>query len=244
MLVDSLALRLRPRTPNEAADLGARLCQSSAPAVYRCYLMAALPVAAVSLASYEVATWLPTVVIWWAKPWLDRTILFVLSRAAFGQRTTPGDVWRAQRQVWWSQFLFTCTIRRLSPWRSLTHPVYQLEGLSIWNAGARVRQIKQRNIMAALMMTQTFSLAEMALSFSLFSLVFWLAPAGQVPEIGAVLQGEGAGILAFAGPIAYIITVMFLEPFYVAAGFAMYLNRRAELEAWDIEQELRRVFAR
>jgi hypothetical protein len=33
-----------------------------------------------------------------------------------------------------------------------------------------------------------------------------------------------------------------LEPFYVAAGFAMYLNRRVELEAWDIEQEFRRGF--
>jgi len=29
----------------------------------------------------------------------------------------------------------------------------------------------------------------------------------------------------------------------VAAGFAMYLNRRVELEAWDIEQELRRACA-
>ena len=35
-----------------------------------------------------------------------------------------------------------------------------------------------------------------------------------------------------------------MEPFYVAAGFAMYLNRRVELEAWDIEQEFRRAFAR
>ena len=45
-------------------------------------------------------------------------------------------------------------------------------------------------------------------------------------------------------PVAYAIAVLFLEPFYVAAGFAMYLNRRAELEAWDIEQEFRRAFAR
>ncbi len=35
---------------------------------------------------------------------------------------------------------------------------------------------------------------------------------------------------------------MFIEPFYVASGFAMYLNRRAQLEAWDVEQELRRAF--
>jgi hypothetical protein len=37
--------------------------------------------------------------------------------------------------------------------------------------------------------------------------------------------------------------VLVLEPFYVAAGFAMYLNRRVELEAWDIEQEFRLAFA-
>jgi hypothetical protein len=43
--------------------------------------------------------------------------------------------------------------------------------------------------------------------------------------------------------LAYAAVVAFLEPFYVAAGFGMYLNRRVELEAWDIEQEFRRAFA-
>jgi hypothetical protein len=42
---------------------------------------------------------------------------------------------------------------------------------------------------------------------------------------------------------SYALVVAFIEPFYVAAGFVMYLNRRAELEAWDVEQELRRAFA-
>jgi hypothetical protein len=42
---------------------------------------------------------------------------------------------------------------------------------------------------------------------------------------------------------AYAAVVGLLEPFYVGAGFAMYLNRRVELEAWDIEQEFRRDFA-
>lgn len=240
--VDALAVSLRPRTPTEAADLGGRLCQSAAPSVYRCYLIVALPVAALSLASLELASWLPTLVIWCAKPWLDRTILFVLSRAAFGRQTGPADLWRAQRQVWWSQFLFTWTVRRLSPWRSLTQPVYQLEGFSIWRAGARVRQIRQRNTGPAFMMTQAFGLAEIALTVSLVSLVFWLAPSGTAPDLIELIDGEVPTILSLAFPVAYAITVVFLEPFYVAAGFAMYLNRRAELEAWDIEQEFRRVF--
>jgi hypothetical protein len=48
---------------------------------------------------------------------------------------------------------------------------------------------------------------------------------------------------SMALPISYAIAVLFLEPFFVAAGFGMYLHRRAELEAWDIEQEFRRAFA-
>ena len=95
MQVEALSVRLRPRTAMEATDLGVRLCQSAARSVYACYASVALPVMALALASFEIAAWLPPVVIWCAKPWLDRTILFALARAAFGQQSGPGDVWRA-----------------------------------------------------------------------------------------------------------------------------------------------------
>jgi hypothetical protein len=227
----------------EASDLGVRLCQSAASSVYRSYLIVAVPVAALALASYEVASWLPPVVLWCAKPWLDRTILFVLSRAAFGQTTSPSDLWHAQRQVWWSQLLFTWTVRRMSLWRSLTQPVYQLEGLSIGRARERVRQIRGRTMGSALMMTHAFSFAEAVLMLALVSLVFWLAPSGRAPGVSDLLSGRLTGFLSVTVSIAYALAVVFLEPFYVAAGFAMYLNRRAELEAWDIEQEFRLAFA-
>jgi hypothetical protein len=38
--------------------------------------------------------------------------------------------------------------------------------------------------------------------------------------------------------------VLVLEPFYVASGFALYLNRRTLLEGWDIEVALRKIAAR
>jgi hypothetical protein len=227
----------------EAADLGVRLCQSAARSVYPSFAMVAVPVMIMALASYEIAVWLPGVVIWCAKPWLDRTILFVLSRAAFGKPTAPVDVWRAQRHVWWRQFLFTWTVRRLSLWRALTEPVYQLEEFSITKAHARIRQIRHRNAGSAAMMTSAFSLSEAALSFALFSLVFWLSPNGRTPSLEEFVTGGVPTFIALSMPLAYAVTVLFLEPFYVAAGFAMYLNRRAELEAWDIEQEFRRAFA-
>src|SRR6185295_8840555 len=167
MQIDALAVRLRPRTPMEAADLGVCLCQHTARSVYTCYALAALPVFALALTSFEIAAWLPPIVIWLSKAWLDRTVLFVLSRAAFGQRTTVSDVWRAQWHVWWRQFFFTWIVRRFSPWRSLTQPIYQLEQFSIVKAGARVRQIRHRHAASALMMTSVFGVCETALTIAL-----------------------------------------------------------------------------
>lgn len=243
MQIDALAVRLRPRTPLEAADLGVRLCQHAARDIYPCYLLVAVPLFALAIASYEWVGWLPTVLMMWSKPWLDRTILFVLSRAAFGQRTTPGDLWRAQRQVWWRGLLFSWTIRRLSPWRSFTEPVYQLEGVSAWKAGARIRQLRQRNMGSASMVMTAFVMAETALMFSVLSLVFWLGLQNMRPDVAELFVGQVSTAFVLVFPLSYGAAVLFLEPFFVAAGFGMYLNRRAELEAWDIEQEFRRAFA-
>ena len=243
MQVDTLAVRLRPRTPLEATDLGVNLCQRTARSVYACTAVAALPVMAIAAGSYQLAPWLPTVVIWCAKPWLDRTILFVLARAAFGQPTDPAALWRAQRDVWWRQLLFTLSVRRVSLWRSLTQPVYQLEGGSIRGSSARVRQIRRGQAMSGSMATGAFGMTELALTLSLLSLVFWFAPSGVLPDVDNLLSGTLPDVLSIALPVSYAIAVFFVEPFYVAAGFAMYLNRRADLEAWDIEQEFRRAFS-
>jgi hypothetical protein len=224
----------------EAADLGVRLCQSAARPVYVCYWALGLPVVALSLATFEIADWLPGLLIWWAKPWLDQTILFVLSRAAFGQPTALGDLWNAQRRVWWSQLPLSLTLRRLSPWRSFTQPVYQLEGLPLFKARRRVLQIRRGKTGPAVLMTSAFGTAELVLTVAVTSLLFWFMP-GEVSR--ATVFSQSTTFIALPMTIAYAAVVLFLEPFYVAAGFAMYLNRRAQLEAWDIEQELRRAFA-
>jgi hypothetical protein len=241
--VESFAIRLRRRGNLEAADLGTRLCQKAARDVYACYWTAALPTILLCLASFEIATWLPTVALWWLKPWLDRSILFALSRAAFGVRTSPADLWRAQRQVWWSQLLSTLTIRRLSPWRSFTQAVYQLEGLGLRDRGKRVALIRSGQSGSAALMTSAFSYAEMVLSVALISLPYWFMP-GETPDLLSLITSANENTVELATAIAYALAVGFLEPFYVAAGFGMYLNRRVELEAWDIEQEFRRAFSR
>ncbi len=236
-----MTLTLRPRAIWEGCDLGIRLLQSNLRSAYACYLMVALPLFALCFATYEIAPWLPATLIWWSKPWLDRTLLFVLSRALFGVATRPADVWEARREVWWAQWLETVTLRRLSASRSFTQPVRQLEGLTGRARATRVRQLAARHRGIARAMTQAFAAAELALVLSLISLGVWLAPRHGGDSWLAWLAGA-AKPETFALTLSYAVAVAFVEPFYVAAGFGMYLNRRVELEAWDIEQEFRRAF--
>jgi hypothetical protein len=234
---------MRPRAPHEAADLGIRLCQFAAGAVFRCYLIVAIPIAVIALSLFEIQPWLPCLALWLSKPWLDRSVLFVLSRSAFGQSTTLADLWRARGAVWGRQFFLTWTWRRLSPWRSFTQPVYQLEGLSFVETRRRVGQLKRRYAGAAFVMSKAFLFAELGLMLSLISLTYWMVPTDPDFDLRRLFGPETDTARQLVVTLAYMGAVLFLEPFYVAAGFGMYLSRRAELEAWDIEQEFRRAFA-
>jgi hypothetical protein len=233
----------RPRTPWEGCDLGIRLLQSWLRPVFTCYLAVAIPLFCLFAAAGAAVSWLPVVLIWFSKPWLDRTILFVLSRALFGRPTSMADLWRARGEVWWRQLAATLTLRRLSGSRSFTQPIIQLEGLRGTELRARLSQLTARNRGVARTATQAFAVAEFALFTSLFFLQVWLAP-HTIAEPWSDLQSLWQPAHAWVSTVEYGAVVCFLEPFYVAAGFGMYLNRRVELEAWDIEQEFRRAFAR
>jgi hypothetical protein len=242
MQIDSIALVLRPRSIWEGCDLGVRLLQAWHRSAYSCYLAVALPLFALCLATYPIAAWLPGVLIWWSKPWLDRTILFALSRSLFGESTTPADVWAARQRVWWSGLGVTLTQQRLSASRSFKQPILQLEGLSGRERRERLRQMTLRHRGVARSMTAAFANAELALLASILTLQVWLAPHTFGFDWTSMAErfGSEEGLLS---SLAYAAAVAFVEPFYVAAGFGLYVNRRVELEAWDIEQEFRRAFA-
>ena len=232
----------RPRSTWEGCDLGVRLLQSWLRPVFTCYLAVAVPLFCLFAATGAVASWVPFLLIWISKPWLDRTILFVLSRALFGRTTSPLDLWRARADVWWHQLAATVTLRRLTASRSFTQPIVQLEGLRGAVLRSRISQLAARHRGVARAATQAFGAAEFALFVSLFFLQVWLAPHTD-GDPWSDLRSLWLPGHAWVSTVEYASVVCFLEPFYVAAGFGMYLNRRVELEAWDIEQEFRRAFA-
>jgi hypothetical protein len=242
MQVDALAVDLRPRSMMEATDLGVRLVQSRAAAVWGSFTPVFLAVLAISLSTIEIAPWLPPFIIFWFKPWLDRSLLHVMSRAVFGEPTRFADLWRDQRTVWWGQWLSTFTLRRLSPWRSFTQAVHQLEGQRGSALRKRRGQLLRNKKGTALLMHAAFHHLEWAFLLSVLALGLWFQPSGKGNFLFDLLK-DGDLVSTLTTTLAYGAIVLIVEPFYVAAGFAMYLNRRVELEAWDIEQEFRRAFA-
>ena len=243
MQVDAIALHLRPRTMSEATDLGVRLVQANARSVWVTFTPVWAVVVLIALAFGSVATWLPGLIIFCMKPWLDRTLLFVLSRAVFGTPTRLADVWAAQGAVWWQQLLPTLTWRRLSPWRSYTQPARQLEGQRGAALRARGKQLLRGKQGAAFGMHSAFVQLEQLMLIGVIALVVWLAPENASSGVFETLFASGSSTVSMLIAGAYAAIVLLVEPFYVGAGFVMYLNRRVELEAWDIEQEFRLAFA-
>jgi len=240
MNVASFAVALRPRTMFEAVDLGVRLVQHDMRSVWGSWWPIALAVMSVAAASVQLWIWAPVLILAVFRAWLDRSLLFALSRSALGLRTRFSDVWLAWRHVWFGNLFLTFFWRPLSPWRSFTQPVYQLEGLYGAARRARKRQIARGYRGVAALVTMAMWLIETMFSFGLIALVFWFAPPN---------SSEGIFEWIFSGDVNEVVTLFvfgtqaaaffLIEPFYVAAGFAMYVNRRVALEAWDIEQALR-----
>jgi hypothetical protein len=243
MRVDALALHLRPRPMSEAADLGVMLVRTHARSVWLTFAPVLAVVALLALATVEIAPWLPAVIVWWLKPWLDRTLLFIFSRAAFGEPTRLADLWRERSAVLWRQLPSTLTLRRLSPWRSFTQPIDQLEGQRGKSRRKRRAQLLKGKRGPAIGMHLVFAHFEVALLMGVGALAVLFAPEGTRFEVFTWLTDSDAILPSAVSAVLYTAVVLLLEPFYVAAGFAMYLNRRVELEAWDIEQEFRRAFA-
>ncbi|MCD9029513.1 DUF4129 domain-containing protein [Luteimonas sp. BDR2-5] len=250
MRVDTVQVELRPRSPWEAMELGNALVRRHAAAIWVPWLLLGLPVfVAVAALGWSLdRLGLAALLLLWIKPVLDRIPLFVLSRAVFGE--APG--WRrtlaAQLRWGWRPLLGHLTWRRLSPWRAVTLPVDLLEGIHGPQLKMRRRVLVEGIGGHVLLLTAICLLFTAVLLLSLLLLVFLFVPNELLSE-----SARAAWTLATQNPprwaqlllvLALWIAVGVVEPFFVAAGFGLYLNRRTQLEAWDLEIAFRRLRAR
>ena len=250
MRLEQMTVHLRSRSAWEAVELGSALVRRHAAAIWKPWLLVTLPLfVALNAAAWAIdSIWLAGLLMWWLKPVFDRIPLFVVSRATFGATPSVRETLSAQLRWSWKHMFHYLTWRRLSPARSLYLPIDLLEGV----AGARLRE--RRRVLGgavygnAVLLTLVCLNFELALVLGCVGAIFLFVDVENWLEalrlIRSLLVEDPKWWAQIAANALCCIATSVIEPFFVGAGFGLYLNRRTQIEAWDVEIAFRKLRAR
>ncbi len=244
MQIERLAVALRPRSPWEAIDLGFRMARVWWRPLFGAWFASTLPVALVLAALLPSHPWMALLLLWWGKPLYERAPLYVISRSVFGDPPGWRETLRALPGEWRRGALYSLTLHRPTRARAFTLPVIQLEGLR-WGAMSRRQQVLRRGVLGVAGLFQVTCLVlELSVVLSLYGLVLLFVP---TVELRTLWDGLGGDVVTGYDWLHYVFVYLAFSaigPFYVAGGFGLYINRRMELEGWDIELVFRRLAQR
>lgn len=247
MQLDGLSVQLRPRGGWEALDLGFRMARTWWRPVWAAWLAVYLPIAVALHLAFADRAWIAVLALWWLKPVFDRFVLHVVSRSVFDAQPSLATTLAAWRDILRFGAIAGLTVFRLSPVRSLMLPVAVLERQRGREARSRRAVLGKRMRSYAVWLTLVCMAFEVVVFLSLDVLVALLSPVSADPgfEFSQFFRGGDEEIVwGWFDSTFYILAVSIVEPLYVAAGFSLYLSRRAILEGWDIEVRLRRIHER
>jgi len=253
MQLDKLELDLHPRPNAQALDLGFTLLRQHARDTYLAWLALWLPL--ISVCAILACVWplyasVFVIAAWWVRPMLERAPLYVLSRQVFGEDVSWREAIRAwPRQLGGGWFYLLTWGRVFSGGRGLYQPIWQLEGAR-GKVAAERRKILSKNGTGRAAARFGAACANFEVILQLGLLLFigifvsdedmvnpfvlfrkFSDQSGFAPDLGPLL-------LTFLG---VAIAGAIIGPIFTACGFTLYLNRRATLEAWDLEIILRQI---
>lgn len=238
-----MTVAVRPRNAWEGVDHGFAMAREWFMPLWCLWLSVALPVYLLSALLFPERPWLVILIVWWLKPLYEPPLLFWLSRTLFGESQSIRKVLSGWFGIVRPQLLANLTWRRLSPNRSFYMPVALLEGLRGKERKKRLAVLGRKQH-AGGWLTLAGVHFEIALEVSILILLLIMLP----EELRWIDMQElflTPGTLEeWLHHIGNLLAMSLIAPFYVAGGFALYLTRRSELEAWDIEISFHRLKAR
>ncbi len=250
MRLELMSVHLRARSAWEAVELGTALVRRHAAAIWKPWVLVTLPLFVVFNAAAAAidAIWLAWLLMWWLKPAFDRIPLLVISRATFGATPSLRETLDAQLHWGWKPLLHYLSWRRFGLARSLYLPIDLLEGGQGARLGERRRVIGGAVYGNAVLLSLVCLHFEASLVFGGIALIFLFVPVESLPETlraGWSLISSQPPWWAQIGFNGFAwLAVSVIEPFFVGAGFGLYLNRRTQVEAWDVEIAFRKLRTR
>ncbi|MEJ2621176.1 MAG: DUF4129 domain-containing protein [Candidatus Thiodiazotropha sp.] len=242
MDLNKIAIKLRPRQSWEGIDLGFAMARQWFLPLWLLWLCSALPVMLL-LVLLPLPLWLAGLILWWLKPLYEPLLLYWMSRRVFSETIPLKGVFRAWHRVVLPQLLAMLSWRRLTSARSFFMPVVVLEGLRGAKRSKRINLLA-KNSRAASWLTIVGLHFEVILQFGLLGLILVMIPDDLLWTDWQSYFFEPDLLSGWLQHITALLAMSLIAPFYVAAGFALYLNRRSQLEAWDLELGLRKMAQR
>ncbi len=251
MQLEEIRAELRPRTPEEAVDLGLAMTRTHFARIAKLWANLILPLWVVILALfYQSPVW-GLVILCWMQPIFDRIPLMVLSQELFGAGKGLAEQrkegWRLMRSNLWTDLVR----ERIGVSRCIDLPVNQLEGLKGKAAKQRRMILSRQSAGVASMLTFQTQLFIMGVAFGGMFFVLGVLPDFSALQWEAALESSFGGGdfslpkgLQWAIVLSYLAANFLIQPFYIGAGFALYLNARSLSEGWDIEVNFKRISQR
>jgi hypothetical protein len=237
MNLDKLQVNACIRNGWQALDLGLLMARAWLRPLLLASLLPMLPLALVLLIVFRDGPIWVWVVLWWLKPFWERLPLFIASRLLFGE---SAGIWSSLRSLSLKDILPWLLWRRFSLQRAFDNPVTVLEELTGGARRQRLRVLHGKYSDVAVSNQLFGYCCEWLLAIGLVIMFDFFVPDSldmRYFDSFNELTRSGEWLLTLAG----ILSMVLVMPFHCMAGFALYLNRRIELEAWDIEISFRNL---
>ncbi len=240
---DRMTVEVRPRTSWEAMDLGFVMARRWFMPLWTLWWLGALPAYLITLWFFAETPWAVMLIVWWLKPLYEPPLVFWMSRALFDEPPPLRQVAHRWRHIVAPRILANLTWNRLDLNRSFHMPVAVLEGIRGKQRKDRLRILARRKQGGSWLTIVGYHI-ESVFMFSLLIFLLMLIPEElRWLKWEDLFAGEGR-VETTIQQLGYLVAMSLFAPFYVAGGFALYLTRRTELEAWDLELRFRRIAER
>lgn len=238
MNLANLTIEPKHRSDWSAIDLGFLLARENYWILLMAWMLPSLPLFLVLLLLPKEYLFWVSIVIWWLKPFWDRLPLAIAGKLLFGEKVEFVDLKKELFTVLKPSFLSWLTYRRFSPERSYVLPVLVLEKLSGKAFSKRVTNLHYGVGSGPLWLTTVCMHFEMILVFGFYAFAILLIPSEVEVDYWQMIDQQEA-YAVYLNSIASYIGMMLIAPFYICAGFMLYINQRVFLEGWDIELHFR-----
>jgi hypothetical protein len=243
MDLSRITIKPRIRNAHEAIDLGLIMARSWWKILFLSWFIPAFITYFILSIIFYDNTWLALLITWWLKPLWDRAPLYIASRKLFNEEIQLKDVLKKIPQLYSRDIFAWLLWRRFSLTRSFDMPVTVLEDQKHKARKKRLLTLHQGSSSAASWLTIICIHIEMIVWTGTLGFFMLLIPDEIDLNLLNLIIDEDI-VANFVSNTVSFIAMAVVAPFYTLSGFALYINRRIKLEAWDIEIKFRHLAER